>query len=593
MDDAQLSRRKLIGVTTGAGIALAGGAVVLRGDQNTLAQDEVAVDATPVPLGDPIPEEFETETNWPVENYDLAATRDVKGTAISADTIETLGEAWTFPVTSAATFGNLTANPTIVDDVVYVQDAAANVYAINKETGEQLWAKMYDDVVPSGGPNGTANAYGLIFTTVGGVGDVVAIDAATGEEVWKTNIQGPLGEGITTAPLVHDNVVFVSTIPGTSEAFYSGGLRGVIHALDAGTGTLLWYFDTTTDNLWGQPTVNSGGGFWHPPSVDEEGKIYVPVANPAPYPGTEEFPWASSRPGDNLYTDSVLKMDPKTAELDWYAQIKPGDVWDLDNHLTPVLIDLDDRKLAIASGKHGYVVALDRDTGEEVWRTAVGTHENDELTQEDLADRPADEAITVSPGTLGGVETPLAYSASANLIIAPVYELPSTYVGGGFDPNTPFDFTTATGFMVALNATDGSIVWEVEIPTGPLAGATVTNDIVFSAGLDGVIQAFNLADGTETFRYQATAGINTSPSVSGDYIYFPAGGPLIPSSNTADPPPDLVQQVIALRLGGSAQATPDAGDGGTPSPEEVEGNIEPTIEGTELDPGTPEATPES
>ena len=69
--------------------------------------------------------------------------------------------------------------------------------------------------------------------------------------------------------------------------------------VDAGTGQVLWYFDTTTDNLWGQPTVNSGGGFWHPPSVDDDGKLYIGVANPAPYPGVKDWPWASSRPGDN------------------------------------------------------------------------------------------------------------------------------------------------------------------------------------------------------------------------------------------------------------------------------------------------------
>jgi outer membrane protein assembly factor BamB len=599
LDEAQLSRRKLIGATTGAGIALAGGAVFLGTGQQTgrvLAQDETAPEATPVALGGAVPEEFETETNWPVENYDLIATRDVKGTDIGADTVAELGDAWTFAVTTQAAFGNLTAHPTIVDGVVYIQDAAANVYALDMESGEQLWAKMYDDVVPSGGPNGVAAAYGLLFTTVGGVGDVVALDPASGEEVWKTNIKGPLGEGITTSPLVHDNRVYVSTIPGSSETFYAGGQRGNIYALDAASGAVLWYFETTQDNLWGNPTVNSGGGFWHPPSVDADGRIYVPVANPAPYPGTEEFPWASSRPGDNLYTDTVLKMDPETATLDWYAQIKPGDVWDLDNQLTPVLVDLDDQSLAIASGKHGYVVALDRESGEEVWRTAVGTHQNDDLTQEDLEGRDPSESIEVWPGTLGGVETPLAYSADAGLIIAPVYELPSFYVGGGFDPDNPFDFTGAKGVMVALNVADGSVAWETPLETGPLAGATITNDIVFSAGLDGVVQAFSLEDGSEVFRYQASAGINAPLAVSGDFLIVPAGGFLIPSANTVtDPAPDGTTQVIALKLGGTVQATPEGGTGGDASPvsDDQVDEVEEAIEDSGIDTGTPEATPET
>ena len=585
MDESQLSRRKLLGVTTGAGVALAGG-LMLHGEHagRALAQDEVAGAATPVAMGDPLPEEFGTETNWPVENLDVRATRDVQGTSISADTVDQLGEAWAFPVAAPGSFGALTAHPTVVGDMVYLQDAAANVYAINKETGEQAWANMYNDVVPSGGPNGIAAAYGLLFTTIGGLADVVALKPDTGEEVWRTNIKGSLNEGITTSPLVYDSVVYVSTIPGSSEAFYGGGQRGVIHAIDAATGGVLWYFDTTTDNLWGNPRVNSGGGFWHPPTADEDGKIYFPIANPAPYPGTEEFPFASSRQGDNLYTDSVLKMDPATATLDWYTQVRQGDVWDLDNQLSPVLADVDGKKLAFASGKHGVAYALDRDTGEIVWRTPVGTHKNDELTYEDLKDRDPNEAIEVMPGTLGGVETPMAFSADKNLLILPVYELASTYIGSGFDPNTPFDFTSATGFLVALNATDGSVVWQTELASGPLAGATITNDIVWSSGLDGAVQAFSLEDGSEVFTYQTTAGVNAPLAVSGDYVFIPAGGPLIPSSATSDPAPTAALQLIAIKIGGTGLATPEG--------EAPASDATPTLEDTGNDPGT-NATPTS
>jgi len=236
MDDVTLSRRRLIGTASAAGIAVAAGGFALTRSQTArvLAQDETAGAATPVALGEVIPEAFSTETNWPIENYDLSGTRNVKGTDISADTVGDIGDAWSFEITASSAFGALTAAPTVVDGVVYLQDATANVYALDLESGEEIWSKMYNDVVPSGGPNGTANAYGLIFTTVGGVGDVVALDPETGDEVWKTNIKGPLNEGITTAPLVYDSVVYVSTIPGSSEAFYGGGQRGLIHALDAG-----------------------------------------------------------------------------------------------------------------------------------------------------------------------------------------------------------------------------------------------------------------------------------------------------------------------------------------------------------------------
>jgi len=548
----QISRRKLLGAAAGAGIAVAAGAA-LTGSVSpsaALAQDALG---TPVPLGPAIPDENNIETNWVNENLDLSGTRDVKGSTIDSSNVSTLGQAWTFPINISAAFGALTANPSIVGDWLFIQDAAANVYALDKATGEQKWANMYNDVVPSGGPNGVAVGYGLLFTTIGGVGDVVALQQETGEEVWRTNIKGPLNEGITTFPLVYDNVVYVSTIPGSSENFYGGGQRGVIYALDAGTGKTIWYFDTTTDNLWGNPRVNSGGGFWHAPSVDEDGKLYIPIANPAPYPGTEELPWGTSRPGDNLYTDSILKLDPTTAMLDWYYQVKPHDLWDLDNQLTPILVDIDDKKLVFTSGKHGVVYALDRTSGEVVWKTPVGPHENDDLTE--VAD--AGSSIKVTPGTLGGVETSMAYSESAGLLLVPTYVLPTTYIGSGIDPAAGFDFSTATGIVVALNAADGSVAWQTDTLTGPLAGITIINDVAFSAGLDGVILGYNIADGSEVFRYQATAGINAPSAASGDWLFFAAGGPLIPSDNTASPAPDGSFNVIGLTLGAS-NATPVA-----------------------------------
>jgi alcohol dehydrogenase (cytochrome c) len=550
--DVQLSRRHLLGTAAAAGAAFTGGGILLgsgSGPGGALAQDAVASpEAIPVTLGGPIPDEFNVDTNWAHESLNYSATRDAKGSNISTSSIDQLGTAWTFPVTASGAFGALTANPSIAGDTIYVQDSAANVYALNKETGEQFWSKMYNDVVPSDGPNGVAPAYGLLFTTVGGKGDVVALDPATGNEVWKTNILGPLKEGITTYPLVFNNWVIVSTIPGASDGFYEGGQRGIIYALNAATGKIIWYFDTTTDNLWGNPTINSGGGFWHPPSVDADGQIYVPIANPAPYPGVEGFPWGASRPGDNLYTDCVLKMDPATAHLAWYYQINPHDLFDGDNQLTPILAEVNGQKLAIATGKHGIVVALDRDTGDVVWKTPVGTHSNDDIKTDQ-----GDKSISVAPGTLGGVETQPALSVANNLMILPVYELPTPYIGTGIDPAVGFDFSTATGILVAINITDGSIAWQTKLATGPVAGATIANDVVFSAGLDGVILGFNVKDGSRVFKYQATAGINAMAAVSGDYIYFPAGGPLIPSSERASPAPDTANQVIALKIGGQVQ----------------------------------------
>jgi outer membrane protein assembly factor BamB len=556
---ALLSRRRLVAASGVAAVTAGITAQRLLAQEATPDTEDDAVgdssaqEATPTSDLPAVPPEFLEPTNWPVEGLDLQMTRNVQGSSIDSASVSQLGLAWSVPVSVPAAFGALTANPIVVGDLVYLQDAAANVYAFNKETGEQVWYNEYNDVVPSGGPNGVAVGYGLAVYTVGGVGDVVAVMADTGEEAWRTNIRGPLGEGITIAPLIHDSTVYVSTIPGSSEAFYLGGMRGLIFALDLLNGEVIWYFDTTTENLWGNARVNSGGGLWHPPSVDDEGNLYVGIANASPYPGTEEFPGASSRPGPNDYANALMRIDPETASYDWYINVKPHDLFDHDNQLSPILatvpVDGSDVPMVFSSGKHGWVVAANAETGEELWRTAVGDHNENEFLQ----DLGAEEEIELLPGFIGGVETPMAYGNG--VIYAPVLNVPFTTTG----VEGTGDIFGGVGELVALDAATGEITWTVDIPTMVLGGATLVNDLVFTGGLDGLVRGFRIDDGTEVFTYQCPAGINASFAVSGEYLFVPAGGPLSPSVDTAEPAPETSTEFIALRIGGEVQATPAAG----------------------------------
>jgi outer membrane protein assembly factor BamB len=546
LEKVHLSRRRLIGTATAAGI---GAAIDQITPSSALADVIDQTAATPVPLGDPVPPEFAIATNWPYEGGDLRGTRAAAESSINTSTIGQLAEAWSFPVTASGAYGSLTSNPVVAGDLLFVQDAAANVYALNKETGEQIWNKTLNSKVPTGGPNGVAIAYGIAYYTDGGTGDVFAVKAETGEQVWHRNILGSRGEGITTAPLVFDSVVYVSTIPGDPSTFYRGGYRGIISALDASNGSTLWYFDTTTDNLWGNARLNSGGGFWHPPSVDENNQLYVGIGNAGPWPGGADTPNGSSRPGDNDYANCILKLDPDTGSLVWYYNANPHDLFDWDNQLTPILVDLPidgvDRKLVFTSGKHGYLICLDRESGEVLWRVPVGTHMHD-----DTKEIPEGESVEVWPGVAGGVETPMAYADGK--IFCPVLEAGTFFTSTGVDAvNTP-SLVFGAGVLVAVNAADGSIAWETKIPTVVLGGATVTNDVVYTSGFDGLIRGFNTADGTEVFRHQATAGINASPAVSGDYLYWAAGSFLIPGADNPTLNPAPVAQIIALKLGGDA-----------------------------------------
>lgn len=533
----------------------------------TPAANMIGSDRFPVrtELGPAVPPEYETETNWPSENGDLQGTREGRGSTISTETIGELGLAWTFLVPIDSTWGSLVAAPIVVDNVVYQQDAMSNVYALDKETGEVVWTNEYNEAVPSGGPNGIGAGYGHVVYTLGGPGDVIAAKADTGEEVWRTNILGLRNEGITMAPLVYDSTVYVSTIPGTPDQFYQGNQRGLIVALDLVDGKVLWYFDTTVDNLWGadggNARVNSGGGLWHPPSVDGEGNLYVGVGNAAPFPGVPEYPASTSRPGPNDYANSLVRIDPDRAAVDWYINVKPHDLFDLDNQLTPIVADIDGTPMVFSSGKHGYVVAANRETGEELWRTAVGPHQND-----DLQEIPEGETVEVLPGVLGGVETPIAYANG--VVFAPVYNMPTLYSATALDASS-INVGDATGQLVALDAATGEILWDVAQPTGTLAGATVVNDVVFTGSLDGIVRGYNVADGSQVFSFQTGAGLNAPLAVSGDYLFIPSGGALIPSEDTIDPLPIEGAAVVALKLGGEVQATPEAGaTPGSTTPEE-------------------------
>jgi outer membrane protein assembly factor BamB len=510
--------------------------------------------ATPEAAFSGRPPEFDDPTNWPNEGGDLAATRHAKETSISVESIGQLGVAWSTHIDTAGGYGAFVGPAAIVGNTVYQQDGMSNVHALDKTTGEVLWTKTYNAMPPSGGPNGVAVAYGRVFFSEG-LGTVHAIDAATGDDIWSTtSLIGPLDEGICMAPLVYDGVVYISTIPGSTEGFYLPGQRGIFYAIDANSGEVLWYFETTTDNLWNNPRVNSGGGLWHSPSVDEQGTVYLGVANPAPYPGTEEFPNGSSRPGENPYTNSIVALDTTTGQLDWWLSVTGRDIFDLDNHLTPipatVEIDGTETAIVIGAGKHGIVVAANAETGEELWRTPVGKHQNDELEEV-----PEGEELEIYPGTQGGVQTQLAYADGvvyAPIVNSPSYATSSSIVSG------QKALPTATGQLVALDAGTGEILWDVETASPLYGGATIANDVVFSAGLDGIVRGFNIADGSQVFSYQASAGINTALSISGDYLFIPAGTAFFPSADSAASLPDISATVTALMIGGEPIATPTA-----------------------------------
>ncbi len=559
-----LNRRLFVGGTVAAGLAvssMAGKSIAQEGGDATPVATpggadaetggELTIDQTaaqPTPLGPAVPPEFDDPTNWPTEHGNLRGTRSGLGSSISSETVGTLDVAWRLPVDAAGTYGSMTSSPVVVGDTVYIVDMQSNIWSVAKETGEVNWKTEYN--VGLLGPNGLAVAYGYVFGILGDTSETVALDAATGKEIWRVRLSNNPAEGIDIAPFVYDNVVYVSTIPGNSSSFYQGGAKGILYGLDAGTGRTLFQWDTTTDQLWHNFRVNSGGGLWHPPVADEAGNIYFCVANPAPFPGNEEFPNASSRPGNNDYSNSIVSIDPIAGQTRWYLNVKPHDLFDLDLHLSPILANVtingQDRQIAMVSGKLGIVVAVDTETGEELWRVPVGTHQNDNLQA------LTDEYVVVWPGNQGGTETPMAYSDG--VLYLPVLEMPSPYNATGYgDPL--FDLNTGTGLIVALDATTGATRWQTAMPTPAYGSVVVVNDVVFGGGLDGIVRGYRTDTGEQIYSFQAGSGLNAPFALSGDYLFIPASGPLIPSDDSPAEPPEIAQELIALRVGGGS-ATP-------------------------------------
>lgn len=457
---------------------------------------------------------------WAYPNGDLANSRRVGG-PIAKDTVERLGVAWTMPITAAGAFGGYASTPIIVGGRAYVQDLASNVKALDLRTGAVIWSKDYDS--PNIGPNGVSVGEGRVYgaTTT----SAFALDQETGEELWRVKLRRNANEGIDMAPGFHDGKVYVSTVPGNAKSFYAGNGVGILWALDAATGAKRWSFNTVPDDLWAEEhkDINSGGGLWHTPAFDSEGALYFNVANPAPWPGTKKFPWATSRPGPNKYTNSIVKLDAETGKMQWHNQVLPHDIYDWDLHLPAVLAEANGKPIVLAGGKMGYVYAFDPESGTLLWKRAVGQHNGHDRDNE-LALRGEESKlempVTVLPGILGGVETQMAVNDST--VFAPVVNLATRFKS---QTEPVFDVPEGKGEMVALDLATGEVKWQREFPHAVYGGATVVNDLVFTTTFDGRLYALDVETGDVVWDTKLRAGTNATVALAGDTLVTAASYP--------------------------------------------------------------------
>ncbi len=495
---------------------------------------------------------------WTLPGGNLANTRDV-ASPITSSNVAQLGVAWCVPVestgvTKAAGFANgYATTPVVVNGVVYIQDQESNVMAIRLATGAVLWTHDYNSL--NGGPDGVNVVGGTVYAATDSA--AVALSAATGRQLWSRTLIGNDLEGIDMAPGYNDGTVYVSTVPvNPNKGQYLGGAKATLWALNAATGVPDWSWDEV-QNLWGNPGLNSGGGLWDPPSFDAQGNLYIGIANPGPigqggWP--KGYPWGTSRPGPDLYTDSVVKLSP-AGKLLWYYQLTPHDLFDWDLQNSPVLTTANGQPVVIDGGKAGILVELNAQTGKLLWKLPVGVHSGPGdagLITENATPTspiPLPAKFSLEPGVFGGIESQLATNgstvfAAVNNLAVPMSEKGVTESSKAFDASIP----KATGEMVAVNQDTGKIEWDDKLPSSPYGAATVTNNVVFTTTYSGHLYAFNATTGAILLNTPLSAGSNAPVAINGDYVI---AGSAVPLSGQA--------LIIAYELGAKGKLSHTVG----------------------------------
>ena len=459
----------------------------------------------------PAPELSRAANDWPSANRDLPGTRATFDSPIDSTTVGDLEIVWEYPLTgTAGFFGYAATNPLILGGRVYLQDLASGLHVLDLQSGEVCWRLVLD--APVLGPNGLAVGWGRVFAPTRGR-SISAYDADRGELLWETDLVADKGGAVDIQPVLAGELVLAAT-----SSLSQPGSRGVLFALDPETGDVVWSFDTIeSPDLWGNSQINSGGGAWYPPAVDlDAGLVFWGISNAYPFPGVPGFPNGTSRPGANRWTASVVALDLVTGALLWGFQHFPHDIFDRDSVVTTIApVDGPDGPsgVVVNTGKGAHVAGFEPTTGERLWNTVVGRHQNDELTE-------FRGSLEVLPGTVGGVVTPAA-SADGVVYVA-VVNAPATY-------DSPEDSEGNTALrkfpsqVVAIDVADGRILWDVELPGDSFGGVTVVNDLVFVSLIDGRLFALHRASGDRVWSMQLPAGINAWPAVAGDMIVLPAG----------------------------------------------------------------------
>ena len=500
--------------------------------------------------------------NWLTYSGTMQSQRHSSLSQITTGNVKNLETQWVFQARSLEKFE---ATPLVVDGVMYTVQAPNDIIALDATNGSVFWVYSYKPS-PAARP-----CCGRINRGVAMLGDtlymgtidahLIAVDAKSGKPLWNREIaNAAAGYALTHAPLIVKDKVIMGVAGGEY------GIRGFIAAFDAKTGQEAWRFNTIPGpgepghDTWKNDAWKTGGGsVWVTGSYDPEQNLtYWGVGNPGP-------DWNGDvRPGDNLYTDSVVALDPDTGKLKWHYQFSPHDEFDYDAVQVPVLADMNwkgsRRKVMLWANRNGLMYVLDRTTGEflqgkpfvEVnWMTGF-----DEKGRPMRAPGkvPTPQGTQIFPGNQGGTNwySP-SYSARTGLFYIPSwvnydsiyikqdveYTEGRTYTGAFPRSSVPF-FPDQTmqrkdnegyGAVRAMDPVTGERKWEFKMGDVTDSGILTTDtDLVFAGGRDGHFVALDARNGNLLWKATLGGGVFAGPitySVNGrQYVAISAGNSL-------------------------------------------------------------------
>ncbi len=514
------------------------------GDMNTVTQDLLNRAAS-------------DGNNFLQTNGNYGQTRFYPNRQINRMNVSHLRPAWIF---QTDVMESMETTPIVVNGVMYVTTSFDHVYALDARPGEELWHykhKLGPITTYCCGPNNRGVAvYGDMVYLATLDSKLLALEAKTGKLFWSADIADPeLGYSETMAPTAVNGKILI----GTNGGEY--GIRGFVKAYDAANGKLLWTFNTIPENsqgVWathdatgrdehrdiaaekaayakdGDPYQKLGGGVWQNPSVDlATNRIYFVVGNPSPDLD------GAVRPGDNLYTDSLVSLDLDTGKYVCHFQYVAHDVWDLDAVSPTVLVDVKGKDGTMVpgvlhAGKTGHVYVNDRrDCSLIRFSEAM-------VPQENMWTLPTKDGARMLPGANGGVEwSPIATDPMMGLAYAINLHQPMNYfvenaaypsgklwLGGAFKV---IGSEEQWGNVTAVDYNTGKIRWQVKTAQPMIGGILATaGGLVFTGEGNGAFKAYDAQTGAVLWKFQAGAGVNAPPAsytVDGkQFVVVAAGG---------------------------------------------------------------------